>query len=282
MNLCEFLQDLVIEGWKFWNEDNRLRYRAPNEESSFSKLAQLKQYKVEILQLLQERPDIFEIYPISYGQRALWFLWQLAPEIHAYNVSFPARICSAVDITAIKNAFEVLIERHPILRTNYLKRGTEPIQQVHQNQKLDFLQIDASTCSEGELKEKVIEAHQQHFDLEREPVMRVRWFTCSEKEHILLVTIHHIACDRWSLDILLQELPKLYEAQLTGVEIPLPPLKHSYQDYVGWQREILSETQGEKLWGYWQYQLNGDLPILNLPTDKQRGSIQTYNPHSAP
>ncbi len=139
MNLFEFLQDLVIKDWKFWNEDNRLRYRAPKEESTALVLAQLKQHKAEILQLLRDRPDIFNVYPLSYGQKALWFLWQLAPLNHAYNVSFPARICSVVDITAMEKAFAMLIERHPILRTTFPKRGAEPIQQVHQNQELDFL-----------------------------------------------------------------------------------------------------------------------------------------------
>ncbi|WP_424102173.1 non-ribosomal peptide synthase/polyketide synthase [Moorena producens] len=277
MNLFEFLQDLVIKGWKLWNEGNRLRYCAPNEESTALVLAQLKQHKVEILQLLRDRPDILNVYPLSYGQKALWFLWQLAPQSHAYNISFPARICSVVDMTAMEKAFRVLRERHPILRTTFPKLGSEPIQQVHDNQELDFLLLDASSWSENELKAKVVETHQQHFDLERGPVMRVRCFTRSDKEHILLLTIHHIAYDRLSLDILLQELPKLYEAQRAGVKISLPPVKHSYQDYVSWQSKILSGTQGEKLWSYWQHQLAGDLPALNLATDRQRPPIQTYN-----
>lgn len=145
MNLCEFLQDIVIKGWKIWNEDNRLRYRAPKEESTDLVLAQLKQHKVEILQLLCEQPDILNVYPLSYGQKALWFLWQLAEESHAYHISFPARIFSVVDMVAMERAFGALMERHPILRTTFPKRGTEPIQQVHQNQELDFLLLDAST-----------------------------------------------------------------------------------------------------------------------------------------
>ncbi|NEO43856.1 MAG: AMP-binding protein, partial [Moorea sp. SIO4A3] len=277
MNLFEFLQDLVIKGWKLWNEGNRLRYYAPNEESTALVLAQLKQHKAEILQLLRDRPDILNVYPLSYGQKALWFLWQLAPLSHAYNVSFTARICSVVDITAMEKAFRVLRERHPILRTTFPKLGSEPIQQVHDNQELDFLLLDASSWSEDELKAKVVENYQLPFDLEREPVMRVRWFTRSNFEHVLLLTIHHIACDAWSIDLLIQELPQLYQAQKAGVEPSLPQMKHSYQDYVRWQRDLLEGTQGERLWNYWQQKLSGELPVLNLPTDRLRTPIQTYN-----
>ncbi|NEO92989.1 MAG: hypothetical protein F6K56_23260 [Moorea sp. SIO3G5] len=277
MNLLEFLQDLVIKGWKLWNEGNRLRYCAPNEESTALVLAQLKQHKAEILELLRDRPDILNVSQLSYGQKALLFLWQLAPLSHAYNVSFTARICSVVDITAMEKAFRVLRERHPILRTTFPKLGSEPIQQVHDNQELDFLLLDASSWSEDELKAKVVENYQLPFDLERGPVMRVRWFTRSNFEHVLLLTIHHIACDGWSIDLLIQELPQLYQAQKAGVEASLPQMKHSYQDYVRWQRDLLEGTQGERLWNYWQQKLSGELPVLNLPTDRLRTPIQTYN-----
>ncbi|GJD22779.1 amino acid adenylation participated protein like [Rivularia sp. IAM M-261] len=277
MNLIEFVQDISIKGWRLWVEGERLCYDAPKEESTALVLAQLKQYKAKILQLLQETPEIFNVYPLSYGQKALWFLWQLAPYNYAYNVSFAVRICSEVDIVVMQKAFKALISRHPILRTNYFKLGSQPIQKVHNFQELDFLQIDAFTWSEDELKAKVVEKHQQHFDLEREPIMRVRWFTRSNFEHVLLLTIHHIACDAWSINMLIQELPQLYQAQRVGIEPFLPPLNHSYQDYVRWQRDILQGSEGERLWNYWQHKLNGDLPVLNLPTDKQRPPIQTYN-----
>ncbi|MEH1847549.1 MAG: amino acid adenylation domain-containing protein, partial [Nostoc sp.] len=277
MNLVEFLQNLVIKGWKFWNEGERLYYDAPSEQSTSSVLALLKQYKAAILQLLQERPDIFYVYPLSYGQRALWFLWQLAPESHAYNVSFAARICSVVDMTAMSKAFTALRERHSILRTTFLELEGELIQQVHQNQELDLLQIDASSWSEEQLKAKVISAHQIPFNLETGPVMRVRWFSCSDFKHVLLVSMHHIASDAWSLDMLIHELSALYQAQQATVEVSLTPLEHSYRDYVIWQRKILCGDQGEKLWNYWAHQLAGDLPALNLPTDRQRKPVQTYN-----
>jgi amino acid adenylation domain-containing protein/non-ribosomal peptide synthase protein (TIGR01720 family) len=279
MNLIEFLQELIIKDWSFWSDNNQLRYRAPKEERSISSvLAQIKIHKVEILQLLQERPEIFYAYSLSYGQKALWFLWQLAPESNAYNVSLPVHICSFVDIAAMEKALIVLMKRHPLLQTTFPRKGEKQIQQVHQNQQLDFLQIDASTYwCENELKAKVIEAHRIPFDLEKGPIMRVRWFILSDKEHILLLTMHHIVCDHRSLGILLQELLQIYHAQQTGIEPNFPFIKHSYQDYVVCQKKMLSGTQGEQLWSYWQKQLAGNLPILNLVTDRQRPPIQTYN-----
>ena len=148
MNLVEFLQDLSLKGVKLWIEDGRLRSGGSQKVLTHDVITQLKQHKVEILQLLRDCPGILNVYPLSYGQKALWFLWKLAPLSHAYNLSFPARICSVVNITAMEKAFEALRSRHSILRTTFPKRGSGSIQQVHQNQELDFLQIDASAWSE--------------------------------------------------------------------------------------------------------------------------------------
>jgi len=277
MNLVEILQKLSLKGGKVWVEDGGLCIDGSQEVFTIDTINQLRQYKNEILQLLHESPDILNVYPLSYGQRALWFLWQLAPLSHTYNVAFAIRIGSVVDITAMHKAFELLRVRHPILCTNYPKLESEPIQKVNQNQELDFLLIDASSWNRDELKTKVIESYQLPFDLEKESVMRVRWFTCSNNDHVLLVNIHHIACDVWSIDLLIQELLQLYQAQISGVKVSLPSLKYSYQDYVSWQRNILQGTKGEELWNYWQQKLAGDLPAINLPTDRQRSPIQTYN-----
>ncbi|MBR8840647.1 MAG: AMP-binding protein, partial [Stigonema ocellatum SAG 48.90 = DSM 106950] len=277
MNLVEFLQNLVIKDWKLWHEGENLYYDSPREQSTSSVLAQLKQHKVEIIKLLRDRPDIFNVHPLSHGQKALWFLWQLAPDSSAYNQVFTSRICDDVNVKNLRLAFGELLERHPSLRSTFPKLGSEPIQQVHQAKKVDFQHVDASAWSETELYSSVYQESQRPFDLEQESVIRIRLFTCSQKEHILLLTIHHIATDGWSLDIILSELPKLYQAQLDGVKASLPTLKHSYSDYVRWQNKMLLGSEGEKLWSYWQNKLKGELPVLNLPTDKPRPPIQTYN-----
>ena len=282
MNLIEFLQDLSIKGVKLWSDEGKLRTGGSQEVLTTDVMAELEQYKSEILQLLNENPDISQVHPLSYGQKDLWFLWQLSPQGHNYNVSFSVRIYSKVDLTIWQQVFQALRERHPLLRSTFPKLGEQPIQQLHQHQELDFLQIDASSWSEEELNKKVVAAHRHPFNLETEPVMRVRWFTCSEQDHIMLLTIHHIALDGWSCNLIAKELPQLYQAQLNGLEASLPPLQHSYQDYVSWQKELVEGEEGEQLWNYWQQRLAGELPVLNLPTDKPRPPIQTDNGGSYP
>ena len=282
MNLIEFLQDLSIKGVKLWSDEGKLRTGGSQEVLTTDVMAELEQYKSEILQLLNENPDISQVHPLSYGQKDLWFLWQLSPQGHNYNVSFSVRIYSKVDLTIWQQVFQALRERHPLLRSTFPKLGEQPIQQLHQHQELDFLKIDASSCSEEELNKKVVAAHRHPFNLETEPVMRVRWFTCSEQDHIMLLTIHHIALDGWSCNLIAKELPQLYQAQLNGLEASLPPLQHSYQDYVSWQKELVEGEEGEQLWNYWQQRLAGELPVLNLPTDKPRPPIQTDNGGSYP
>ncbi|AOX00476.1 hypothetical protein BJP34_14340 [Moorena producens PAL-8-15-08-1] len=276
MNIVEFLQNLKIQGWQLWSNGEKIGYRAPNKESSQLVLFQIKQHKTEILQLLNTQPDIMQVYPLSYSQQAMWFLWQLAPDSCVYNISLTLRICSLVNVKHWCQAFQALKERHPMLCSTFPQRGQKPIQQVHKHQELDFLQVDAATWSKDELNRRLVEAHQHPFDLERSPVMRIRWFTCSEQDHILLLTIHHIAADGWSLDLILKELPMLYQAQTASVKLSLPPLKYFYQDYVEWQKDMLEGHEGERLWSYWRQQLAGDLPVLNLPTDLPRPTIQTY------
>ncbi|NEO72881.1 amino acid adenylation domain-containing protein, partial [Moorena sp. SIO3H5] len=282
MNLIEFLQYLSLKGVKLWSEGGKLRTGGSQEVLTTDVIAQLKQYKSEILQLLRENPDISQVHPLSYGQKGLWFLWQLSPQSYSYNASFAIRIYSQVDIKIWKQVFKTLQQRHPILKSTFPKVGEEPIQWIHQNQELDSLQIDASNWNEDELHQKVLSAHRHPFNLETEPVMRVRWFTCSEQDHIMLVTIHHIAWDGWSANLIIKELPQLYQAILTGVEASLPPLNNSYQDYVRWQKELVEGQEGEQLWNYWQQKLGGELPVLNLPTDRPRPPIQTDNGGSYP
>ncbi|NEO76804.1 non-ribosomal peptide synthetase [Moorena sp. SIO4G3] len=277
MNLIEFLQDLSLKGVKLWTDGEKLRTGGSQEVLTTDVIAQLKQYKPEILRLLKENPDICQVHPLSYGQKGLWFVWQLSPQSHNYNVSFSIRIYSKVDITIWQQVFQALRERHPLLRSTFPKLGEQPIQQLHQHQELDFLQIDASSWSEEELNKKVVAAHRHPFNLETEPVMRVRWFTCSEANHIMLLTVHHIVSDGWSYNLIAKELQQLYQAQLNGLEASLPPLQYSYQDYVSWQKELVEGQKGEKLWNYWQQKLGGELPVLNLPTDRPRPPIQTEN-----
>jgi hypothetical protein len=215
-------------------------------------------------------------YPLSDNQQGIWFLCQFVPETSIYNVSFAARICSDVNTPALRRAFQALVDRHPSLRTTVSVRSGKPVQQIHEHLKVHFEETDASAWREDELKSRLVEETQRPFDLERGPVLRVSLLTRSAQEHILVLIVHHIVVDFWSLAVILNELGVLYPAEKAGAQVTLPPLDLRYTDYVHWQAEMLASPEGERLWAYWQQQLAGQLPVLQLRTDRPRPAIPTY------
>jgi amino acid adenylation domain-containing protein len=214
--------------------------------------------------------------PLSYGQRAWWFLHQLEPENAAYNIMLPARILSEVDVAALRRAFGGLVKRHALLRTTFFVEQGKPVQKVDEQGKIDLVVVDASGWTEEQLNGALLEESHRPFDLERGPVMRLHLFTLSDAEHVLLMTVHHIAFDLWSLVIFMHELRELYAAAKEQRTAALQPLKHQYADYVRWQEKMLNGADGARLWSYWQKQLGGELPVLNLPTFRPRRPVQTF------
>ncbi|HCU23861.1 MAG TPA: non-ribosomal peptide synthetase, partial [Deltaproteobacteria bacterium] len=168
-------------------------------------------------------------------------------------------------------------DRHPSLRKTFSAEHGKPLQIIHDTKEVFFLQEDASHLSEVDLKQRLSEAAWKPFDLESGPLFKIHLWTVSPEEHVLLLVIHHIISDFWSLDIMIHELGILYPALKEGSEIHLPPPPAlQYLDYVRWQEEILAGPEGEKLWEYWKEKLSGELPALNLPTDRPRPPLQTY------
>jgi hypothetical protein len=239
---------------------------SPNEKRAL--LAQLLRKKVS---------GSKSFYPLSDNQQGIWFLCQFAPESSLYNVSFAARICSDVNTPALRRAFQALLDRHPSLRTTIAVRSGKPVQQIHEHLKVHFEETDASTWPEDELKSRLAEETQRPFDLERGPVLRVSLFTRSAQEHILVLVVHHIVVDFWSLAVILNEIGVLYPAEKAGRPAALLPLDLQYTDFIRWQTEMLASPEGERLWTYWKKQLAGPLSVLNLPTDRPRPPIQTFH-----
>lgn len=156
-------------------------------------------------------------YPLSYGQQALWFLYQMAPESVAYNILITVQISSELDLGAWQRAWQKLVERHPILRTTYTTRAGQPVQVVHPHQEVAFKVVDASGWNEDYLKEQILAEADRPFNLEQGPVFRVTLFERSAQEYIQLLTMHHIAGEMWSFDILLDELQVLYVAEVEAI-----------------------------------------------------------------
>jgi hypothetical protein len=248
--------------------------------------------------------------PLSYGQRSLWFLHQLAPEESAYNVTLAARLLVSgkrvgaslcgrplllgdINIPAIRASLQCLVDRHSSLRTVFTARRGKPIQEIRERQEVCFVHVDTSDLSHDELLAKLVESSHKSFDLERGPLLRAGVFTGSD-QIVLMLTLHHIIVDFSSLLTLLEELGAFYSAQRAGCDLALPQRSTEYVDYCRWQSEILDEesigsvpgavvatgrrppAQGEKLWSYWQNQLRGAPQVITLPFDRPRTQVQTF------
>ncbi|HKX27256.1 MAG TPA: MupA/Atu3671 family FMN-dependent luciferase-like monooxygenase, partial [Blastocatellia bacterium] len=220
--------------------------------------------------------------PLSYGQKALWFLHQLAPESTSYHLVGAARILTDLDLAALQRAFRTLVRRHAALRTTFITRDGEPFQQVRNEMELSLFREDASAWDDPLLEARLAEQAHRPFDLEQGPLLRVAIFTRSAREQIVLLVMHHIVSDFWSLAVLLSELERLYSAERLGTGSDLEPLNLTYPDFVRWQSEMLAGEEGEGLWSYWQGKLAGELPKLELPTDRPRPLVQTYRGASHP
>jgi natural product biosynthesis luciferase-like monooxygenase protein len=217
-------------------------------------------------------------HPLSYGQRALWFLHRLAPESAAYNVFFAMRVLSDLNVPVLRRAFQTLIDRHPALRTTYLTTDGRPVQVVHEYKEVYFEVTDASDWSREYLDDRLVEEAHKPFDLESGPLFRVALLKRTPQQHILLLTAHHIALDLWSLVLLMNELRLMCPTEDEGAKVGLLPPQDGlkYTEYVRWQEEMLSGPQGERLWSYWRSRLGGELPPLKLPLDHARPPVQTY------
>lgn len=226
--------------------------------------------------------DKQEIYPLSHGQRALWFIHQMAPASAAYNITRALRITSIINVPALRDCFQALVDRHPSLRTTFPSVGNQPIQQVEQGSKVFFQHVDASKWNESDLVEVLLQESHRAFDLSRGPVFRVHLFSRSENEHVLHLAVHHIVADFWSLMVLLEEVGKLYEANCQKTQAQLQPLNFSYADSIAWHHQQLAGAEGERLKSYWIRELSGEIPPLNLPADHRRPRVQTFSGSSLP
>jgi len=214
-------------------------------------------------------------YPLSPGQRALWFMQQMVPGTVAYNLVYAARIPMELDILAFRRAMQGLVDRHAALRTTFPSRLGEPIQRVHAHQTVFLRAEDASAWSDADLNRRVAEEMYRPFDLAAGPLMRVFVFRRSAEDYVSVLAMHHIVSDLWSLAIFMHELGLLYTAEKTGKPAALEPRPLQYVDYVRRQAETLAGPEGERLWAFWQKELAGPLPVLDFPGDRPRPPVQT-------
>ena len=223
--------------------------------------------------LMEDAKSSASVYPLSYGQRSLWFVHKLAPASAAYTVTYAGRISGALDVPALERAAQALVDRHPMLRTTYTERDGQPVQLVHPQWPVRMARHSLGP-TELELDEWIRRETDRPFDLYTGPVLRLTLLQRTADEHVLLLVVHHIAVDFWSIDVILDELRLLYAAE-HGAD-PLSPPAERYVDYADRQTRTLAGAEGERLWHYWREQLAGEAPVLELPTDRPRPAVQTY------
>ncbi|WP_427500986.1 amino acid adenylation domain-containing protein [Methylomonas sp. MED-D] len=275
------LRDLADNRVELWLEGDKLRYRAPKQAINEALLDALKSHKqalIEHFQALRREPFV-----LTYGQRALWFLHQTAPDSAAYNVAFSARILSVVDIECFQQALRYLAERHPALRLRFQAQDGEPRQFIDPGASIDFQHIDASGWDEQTLSDQVVGHYAAPFDLNgSRSLFRVGLFQCAPRQSVLLLVFHHIIGDGWSLWLLLDELAQVYSALVAGREPDLPRLSLSYRQYAETQVAEVDSGTLEADWRYWRDKFVQAPPLLNLPTKRPFPARRNYRGASYP
>jgi amino acid adenylation domain-containing protein len=215
---------------------------------------------------------------LSFAQQRLWFLDQLEPGSAAYNVPAALRLTGHLDVAALERTLNEILRRHESLRTTFAQVDGEPVQVIAPFAWRELPVTDLSELSADErdaAARRLVEAEQQRpFDLTAGPVSRGALLRLGKEEHVLLVTMHHIVSDGWSVGVFVRELTSLYAAYTRGEESPLSELPIQYADYAAWQREHLSGKRLDAQLTYWKEQLSGAPALLTLPTDRPRPAVQ--------
>ncbi|HEU4881108.1 MAG TPA: amino acid adenylation domain-containing protein, partial [Longimicrobium sp.] len=237
--------------------------------------------------LVGDRPELPPIepaaregrLPLSFAQERLWFIDRLEPGSAVYNLSAASRLGGALDRAALERALGEIVRRHEALRTVFAEVDGSPVQVIAPFGGFVLPVEDLSALSEGDreaaVRRRAGEEARRPFDLSAGPLFRALLLRLGEEDHVVLLSMHHVVSDGWSMGVFFRELSSLYEAYREGRESPLPELPVQYADYAVWQREQLHGALEQQL-GYWRKRL-ADVPaLLDLPADHPRPAVQTF------
>ncbi len=218
--------------------------------------------------------------PLSYAQQRLWFLDRLDPDSTAYTILFAWSLRGPLRVGALQQSLQEIIQRHEVLRTTFELSHEQPVQRIADRAALAFQVHTSSTLSAQEREQAVHRFVQQEsqrpFELTRGPLLRATLLRLAPEEYCLILALHHIVIDGWSLPLLQRELGQIYQAALIDGDLSLPPLPIQYADYAVWQRDWLSQGSGEQQLAYWTQQLADAPAFLPLPTDRPRPPVQRF------
>lgn len=292
MNTVEFLSYLRSLDIQVFIEGEKFRCNAPEGVITAELRAEIQQRKTEIVEFLAasnfSNNSTFKPLvpisrsgniPLSFAQQRLWFLDQLIPNNPFYNIPLALHLTGSLNQAALEQTFNEIVRRHEALRTTFVIQSGQPVQVINPTLTIPLTVIDLrqSPQAEREIQARRLTTQeaQRPFNLSTDSLLQVKLLWLDETQYILLLTMHHIVSDGWSLGVLMQEIAALYTAFASNQPSPLPKLTIQYADFAYWQRQWLQGEVLEKQLSYWHKQLDG-ISTLNLPTDRPRLVAQTY------
>lgn len=286
--LIQFLSDLRSLGVMLSFDGERLICNAPKGAITTQIRHELADRKQEILAFLREAAPLLPSVngngalsdlPLSRSQRRLWFLTQMDPGNPVYNVVIALRLTGKLNRTALERSLHVLVERHESLRTSFYERDGIPLARVLDGAAWKSAFVDLSsapeTVAQNEARRMAGLKARKPFDLGAQSLIEATLFRISEERHLLLLVVHHIVADGWSLGIISKELGAIYAALAAREQPELPAIDFQYRDYVRWEQGE-GEKAAERQMPFWLARLGGSLPILDLAGNRRRPPVQTF------
>ncbi|XXX82738.1 amino acid adenylation domain-containing protein [Sorangium sp. So ce134] len=296
-DVAQLLEELRARDIELWVEADQLKFRAPAGRVTAELKAEIRAAKTQLIEALRRaapaRDDAWTIrrwqeplahYPASFAQQRLWFIHQLDPENRMYNMLAAFEVEGELDTGALRKAVLALVARHEPLRTTFANHDGKACQVVHDALAPVFgAGFDGGAPPPGgedaaleAFRERVALEADRRFDLERGPLLYVHLCRLSRRRALLLLSMHHIMADGWSVTLMMRELEHLYGAEAGGAAAALPSLDIQYKDFARWQRQWLSGEVLEEQLDHWRRQLAGAPPLLQLPADRPRPARPSF------
>jgi amino acid adenylation domain-containing protein len=276
MSPAVLLADLIAKGVHLWAEGDELCLNAPKGVLTPALRESLKACKADMVALLGQRR---KYAAASYSQRRLWFFDQLEPNSATYNMHLTYRLSGALDVVALEQSLNAIVRRHETLRTSIITVADQPAQVIAQELPFQLTQLVLDSEGEDEqarLGRQIESFTRAPFSLANAPLMRACLIQLRPDVHVLVLVLHHIIADGWSLRVVLRELAELYRAYSRGADPNLHPLPLQYADFARSQHAWLKDDLDTRL-AYWREQLAGPPPPLMLATDRPRPAYQTFD-----
>lgn len=228
---------------------------------------------------IKKLPSDMEYYQCSYAQERMWILNRMDSGGISYNISLSYEIDGRIDEARLEKALYKTVEKHEILRTSFHEIDREIKQKIHAQDSIPsgkyFISTSDMESDAGSVEQNVAKTTEFVFELSEVPLFKVQLIKTEREHFILVVCIHHIICDGWSINVLMDEIMRQYKAQNSGNEIS-KPLSIQYKDYAAWQKESVENKEGEEQ-SYWLKRLSGTLPVVSIPSDYKRPLVKTYS-----